>query len=383
MIDGNVNNLFQDISRIDRTIGDVALRKAFIGISTDNNDVYLGSHLILTEPPKDQNVSVLLFNTDSQTDERLDARDKIESYVVPGIKASWELVGDRLQGQRSIVGYQREQCFVPEIGEVYKITTPDGLTSQFIRITAVDHSVVTFIYHNSSEYVDFNRRKVEMEISASLVTTLRRKLSGWNIRAVRSMSALIQRMKPNCWKPWKFIHEDGLMQLNTITPPDDLLWLNEFEWNPVEQTTEQSLTGALLVQKGQLMHCRPIILSGNGKAGWVSRLTVKSLFALFKAANKTIMLTLPDSRQFWVIFDRSNGALIEAQEVLPFTYPEDSDRYFITLRFQTVEYMYYFFEQALLWVLKAPERENVCWQFLQLNGLSPLCTLKCWAKWCL
>ncbi|MCW7551778.1 hypothetical protein NX722_03815 [Endozoicomonas gorgoniicola] len=51
VIDGNVNNLFQDISRIDRTIGDVALRKAYVGISTDNNDAYLGSHLILTEPP--------------------------------------------------------------------------------------------------------------------------------------------------------------------------------------------------------------------------------------------------------------------------------------------------------------------------------------------
>ena len=62
VIDGNVNNLFQDISQIDRTIGDVALRKAFIGISTDNNDIYLGCHLILTEPPKDQNVSMLLFN---------------------------------------------------------------------------------------------------------------------------------------------------------------------------------------------------------------------------------------------------------------------------------------------------------------------------------
>ena len=169
--DGNVNNHLQDISRIDRTIGDVELRKAFIGISTDNNDVYLGSHLILTEPPKDKSVSVLLFNTDSQTDERLDTRDRIESYVVPGIKASWELVGDQLEGQHAIVGYQREEWAVPEIGEVYKITTPDGLTSQFIRITAIDHSVVTFTYHNGSEYVDFNRRKVEMEISAPLITT--------------------------------------------------------------------------------------------------------------------------------------------------------------------------------------------------------------------
>ena len=171
VIDGNVNNLFQDISRIDRTVGDVALRKAFIGISTDNNDTYLGSHLILTEPPKDKNVSVLLFNTDSQTDERNDARDRIEGYVVPSIRASWELVGDQLKGQRAIVGYQREELAIPEIGEVYKLNTPDGQTSQYVRVTSVDHSVVTFTYNNGSEYVDFERRKIEMQISAPLIET--------------------------------------------------------------------------------------------------------------------------------------------------------------------------------------------------------------------
>ena len=52
VIDGNVNNRFQDIFRIDRTVGNVALRKAFIGISSDNIDTYPGSHLILTEPPE-------------------------------------------------------------------------------------------------------------------------------------------------------------------------------------------------------------------------------------------------------------------------------------------------------------------------------------------
>ena len=67
------------------------------------------------------------------------------------------------------------------------------------------------------------------------------------------------------------------MQLDDITLPDDLLWINEFDWNPVAQSTERSLTGALLVQERQLIHGRPIVLSGNGEAGWVSRLTVKSL----------------------------------------------------------------------------------------------------------
>ena len=127
------------------------------------------------------------------------------------------------------------------------------------------------------------------------------------------------------------------MLLDTITLPDDLLWINEFDWNPVEQTTERSLTGALLVQEGQLNHGRPIVLSGNGEAGWVSRLTVKNLFALSKAASKTMALTLPDNRQFSVIFDRSNGAPIEAQQVLPFAYPDDNDQYLLTLRLLTVK----------------------------------------------
>ncbi|MFK0569960.1 MAG: hypothetical protein RM811_002615, partial [Endozoicomonas sp.] len=81
---------------------------------------------------------------------------------------------------------------------------------------------------------------------------------------------------------------------------------------------------------------RPIALSGGSEAGWVSRLTVKNLFALSKAANKTMSLTLPDGRQFSVIFDRSNGSPVEAKQVLPFAYPEDSDQYFLKLKLLTV-----------------------------------------------
>ncbi len=36
VIDSQVNNLFRDISRIDRTVGDVSMRKVFVGVSTDN-----------------------------------------------------------------------------------------------------------------------------------------------------------------------------------------------------------------------------------------------------------------------------------------------------------------------------------------------------------
>ena len=86
------------------------------------------------------------------------------------------------------------------------------------------------------------------------------------------------------------------------------------------------------MQEGQLSHGRSIVLSGNGEAGWVSRLTVKNLYALSEVANS---MTLPDNRQFSVIFDRSNGAPVEAQQVMPFAYPEDNDQYLLTLRLLT------------------------------------------------
>ena len=44
----------------------------------------------------------------------------------------------------------------------------------------------------------------------------------------------------------------------------------------------------------------------------------------------------PDNRQFPVIFDRSNGAPVESQQVLSFAYPEDGDQYLLTLRLLTV-----------------------------------------------
>ena len=58
------------------------------------------------------------------------------------------------------------------------------------------------------------------------------------------------------------------MQLDDITLPDDLLWINEFDWNPVTQSTERSLTGALLVQEEPFTHGRSISLAMARRVGY-------------------------------------------------------------------------------------------------------------------
>ncbi|KEQ17129.1 hypothetical protein [Endozoicomonas numazuensis] len=127
------------------------------------------------------------------------------------------------------------------------------------------------------------------------------------------------------------------MTLDSITLPDDLLWINEFDWNPVEQSQDRSLTGGLLIQEQSKRFGRPIELNGGEEVAWVSRSVVVNLLALSQIANKIMTLTLPDLRQYSVIFDRSSGAPIEAQQILPYAYPGDDYQYSLIVRLLTVE----------------------------------------------
>ncbi len=126
------------------------------------------------------------------------------------------------------------------------------------------------------------------------------------------------------------------MTLDSITLPDDLLWINEFDWNPVAQNTDRSLTGGLLVQEQSKNYGRSIELSGGEEAAWVSRTVVMNLLALSQIANKVMTLTLPDLRQYTVIFDRSTGSPIEARQILPYAYPGDDYYYSLRIRLLTI-----------------------------------------------
>lgn len=167
VVDAEINNLFPDISRLDRTIGRINLRKVLAGVSTTNADPFLGAHAIVTQAPADPRVSVLLFNTGSQTDERKDARNAIESFVVPSVSAPFELLGNQMQGQRAIACVQREEQRQPEIGSVYQLV--NGGVSQYVRLTAVESRIEQFAYdYGNGNFVTFTRRRLDLSISAPL-----------------------------------------------------------------------------------------------------------------------------------------------------------------------------------------------------------------------
>lgn len=85
-----------------------------------------------------------------------------------------------------------------------------------------------------------------------------------------------------------------------VTLPDGLRWSDEFDWTPLAQSTEYSLTGALIVQRAMRQAGRPITLIGGKDFAWITRAALLILKDLLDA-DDTLRLTLHDARTFSVI----------------------------------------------------------------------------------
>lgn len=97
--------------------------------------------------------------------------------------------------------------------------------------------------------------------------------------------------------------------LGPLVLPSGLYWSDEHAWSPVEQATDRTLTGALVLEESLKAKGRPITLSGgrdgNRYTAWValneSFLGFSSLTALrsaLLAAGVELTLTLHDGRTF-------------------------------------------------------------------------------------
>ncbi len=79
ILDGVSNAIFPDISEVDRAGGRVNFRKLHVSVQTTDTDTYLGSNIIVAEPPEDPNVSVTLFTTGNTFDRRSEASSMVEA----------------------------------------------------------------------------------------------------------------------------------------------------------------------------------------------------------------------------------------------------------------------------------------------------------------
>lgn len=164
IVDGEVNNLFDDISRIDRVNGEVSLRKFFAIADTQDAALFSDLHVIVQEEPLDPRVSVVLFRTPNWGDVRSDAQSYVERYLDQSVITRMIPYDRQLVGQRTVLVFQRPELSLPEIGQVYALENDGSGQLEFIRVQRVEHEVQPF----SDDRGDYQARIITLEISQPL-----------------------------------------------------------------------------------------------------------------------------------------------------------------------------------------------------------------------
>ena len=133
VIDGVSNNLFPDVSDIDRLIGRVRLRKVSLGVKTANAELLQAVRMLFTELPENPNISVFAFKATSFADRRSDAQNRIESYLAFGSKWAGHLLETQLAGQRVIQVSLDKGDQIPAVGQPLVIVQNEGQSDEFYQ----------------------------------------------------------------------------------------------------------------------------------------------------------------------------------------------------------------------------------------------------------
>lgn len=163
------NEIFDDISELDRAGGRVKARKVFVGIHTDDTAKYAGGNVIVAQPPGDPLVNITLFTTNDVFDTRDSATSRVEAYLFSGPEWPGYLYENHIEGQRSIQLFARVNAEVPPVGRTLCLRWHEGQgdeKEQYVRITRVETDERTFTDPVSN--TDYQANVITLDISDPL-----------------------------------------------------------------------------------------------------------------------------------------------------------------------------------------------------------------------
>lgn len=156
IVDGQSNNLFDDIAEMDRTMGDVSMRKIFPAVTTNDTDKLMGATVFISENPVDPNVSALIFSTKSWTDERQAAKNRVENYLAKGGQIAGTPLDTHWQGMKSVQVAMFPTETESSVGDTIVLISDEGKPlerEQYIRITKVEtRTAIMIVDQKQVEY---------------------------------------------------------------------------------------------------------------------------------------------------------------------------------------------------------------------------------------
>lgn len=169
IVDGQSNNIYPDISSDDRGSGRTIFRKIAGQALTDNTDMLLGASFTVMDPPEDPNVHVALFETDGWADTLEVARQKVEQYLVKGVKLLSRIQDVHYEGALILQMYNiAPATSFPAAGDTVVVRNPSG-QEQYARVNKVDLSTAQVFLDGSMRTVNLASCKLTEPLEFDLL----------------------------------------------------------------------------------------------------------------------------------------------------------------------------------------------------------------------
>lgn len=171
IVSGADNQIFDDISDVDRAAGDVSIRKVYAAVTSEDTDKYLDAGVVIFREPADPDASVLAFSTGSFYDERADLKQRIEQTIVRGARWNGWLWGQHVVGQRAITLWQRPETELPATGGRVELVAKAGGVeqySQFLWLTRITSTLRTRYEVMGNNVVSYLVNEVICELAEAL-----------------------------------------------------------------------------------------------------------------------------------------------------------------------------------------------------------------------
>jgi hypothetical protein len=171
LVDGQLNNLFPNLTTVDFTAGGVYIGKCYAWVNSNNVDQLRGAYAVLTKPPTNPDVTVAMLTTRNWFD-YIDAhRAHLSNYLSIGPRINWiPAEGGAVQGSLQIQVWGGVDTPKPEIGNTYFLVYHEGLVDEVreaIKVVDLTHTVEQF----EDEKGTFYKRIVNMRLAAEINQT--------------------------------------------------------------------------------------------------------------------------------------------------------------------------------------------------------------------
>lgn len=143
---GESGSVFDDVSTIARTVGEVSIRQLIMHVDTPTTDRLLGAYAIVAKPPIDPNVEITLA-TCAPFARRSEIATAIADYLIRSTQWAGFLLENHVQGQNNIQIFQRVGQPVPTIGRTLALVVNEGTGTealQYVRVIDVEFETRTF-----------------------------------------------------------------------------------------------------------------------------------------------------------------------------------------------------------------------------------------------